>query len=164
MAKCGSSVVVFTIGPQIGTITNTFLASPQILTLSIIHTRIGTALLGPDTSLLCVVLGYSQLPFPQHPLSHLDTIHGDVLDAANELFVGALDKHNRLGVDGEASEVGHVEGRVGGVVRVDGVGPGVDVVQSHDQMRGVESHINLLPLGIVQIISNRNALKLLQHT
>ena len=161
VAKGCSGVVVLTVGSQVWPVTLALVGPPEVETSALVHARVGGTLVSPGAALLRVVLG-DPLLLQHRGLGHLDPIDQNVLDTANEGLVGS-DQDSGLGVEWSATKVGHVEGRLAGIVRVDGVGGGVAIVEPHDQDGAVEGEVDLLPHGVVQIVPDGHPLQLPEH-
>lgn len=136
--------------PVAGTLINV----PKIRTGSVILTRVWMALVLAWTTRLCVHLLHTPVFLDIH-LGDLHVVDDNVLNATNK----------RRGVVGQnllvtyyASDEGIEIDSVVIARGVDGLSQLKPIIHSKGQVGSVDSHIHLLPLGVVQILSNENAL------
>ena len=89
----------------------------------------------------------------------LPFVDDNVLHAADE--TGRVSGQHRL-VLVDPAQVGVLEDGVFLVHRADGVG-GLDPVVAEQEVRRVDGDVSLLPVGVVQLVSNHDALKLVNQ-
>ena len=137
--------------------TGALIGAPQIGANSVILARVGITLVLPGASWFSFDLFNAPLSLLEVVLRDLHFVHDDVLDAADK--VGHLVGQDLLVFD-DASDEGVVEDGVVVAVRVDWLSSLELIIHTERQVGRVDGDVDLLPLGVVQVLSDDNAVEI----
>ena len=139
-----------------GSVAGARVAVPQVGADAVVLARVGVALVLPGTTRFSVDLLHAPLLLLlEVVLSDLHFVDDDVLDAADERR-GVVGQD--LLVADDAADEGVEEDGVVVAARVDRLSGLKLVVDAEGQVRRVDGDVDLLPLGVVQVLADNDAL------
>ncbi len=135
-------------------VTGTLVLVPKIRTSTIVLARVRITLVFAWTAGLCIYL-FNPAVFLDVHLGDFHVVDNDVLDAADKRR-GVVGQY--LLVTNDSSDEGVEVHCVIIPRRINGLGNLEPIVDAESQIGSIDSNINLLPLGIIQILADQDTL------
>lgn len=158
VAEGGSCVVELTGRSKEGPVTSALELAPQVSAVSFVLARIGVALLLSGTARYCSNLINASIAISTFKVlfGDLHVIDSDILDASGE--GGHIIGQDLLITDNAAQE-GIEEDGVVLTSGVDGLRSLQLIIDTEGQVGRVHGYVDLVPLGVVQVLSQEDAFK-----